>query len=963
MRIGTWEIFRFGTDAPGKVTGAEKYAADYYGPGVVWAGVKRAGVPHARMIGVDSREAEKLDGVLGVLTGKDVRGTNRQGVIQKDQPVLVDDKVRYPGDAVALVLAENREALGRALETIRVDVEPLPGVFDLETALAEDAPRIHENHPDGNVLLKGRLVRGDTPGAFPGCAAVAELTFQTPYQEHAYLETEAGWARMEPDGSLIIVASTQTPFRDCWEMAEALGLDRERIRLQVPHCGGAFGGKDGITVQSLLALGAMYCPGRPVKMWWDREESLAVSCKRHPAWLHYRLGADSEGRFQALEARVYYDTGPYDHLGGAVMALGLEHAGGPYRIPHIDLQAWAVYTNNPLSGPFRGFGVPQVNAALEQAVDLLAEKLKRSPLEIRSKSAVGTGDQNAAGVTLTASAHLRECLAAVETHPLWVERESWKGLAGPFKYRGVGLACVMHGQGYGPVVPDVATAKIELTGQGYFRIYSGVVDMGQGNSHTYLQMAGEILNQPRSRMEIVLPDTQETSPCGSASAGRTTYTFGRALIGAAQKLKRNILEKAAQIFGALDLEEVVLVPLGVCHVPTGWQMPLARMAMELPPADCRTIHTFQAPTAPDRPTADPTLQLHGIPHLIFSYGVHLAAAEVDALTGAVEVKNYLAVSDCGRILNPTLFEQQIQGGIAQGLGYALMEEFQAEPEKVLTGDLATYILPTTVDLPDMDSPAVAGFEPSGPLGLKGGGEIAVDGPLPAVANALTDACGIRLPQNPFTPERVLQALQEKEDGSGKMEAGRKRRSGSCRRARVRSAKTKASIFGKIQSMKIKISFTLNGEAIELETAADRRVVDLLREDLGLTGTKEACGTGECGACTILVDGESRLSCLMRAGQLEGRSLVTIEGLSAGGNLHPVQQAFIEVGAVQCGFCTPGMILGTLDLLRRNPHPNREEIRVGLSGNLCRCTGYQKIVDAVEKAVAGQEKEIPACPPW
>ncbi|MBI5606585.1 MAG: xanthine dehydrogenase family protein molybdopterin-binding subunit [Deltaproteobacteria bacterium] len=747
-------------DAPGKVTGAEKYAADYYGPDLVWAGVKRAGAAHARLKGIDCREAEKLPGILGILSHKDIRGTNRQGIIRRDQPVLVDDKVRYPGDAIALVLAENREALGRALGLIRVHLEPLPGVFDLEAALAEDAPLIHEHHPEGNVLLKGHLLRGEVREAFQHCAVLVEFVFQTPYQEHAYLETEAGWARMEPDGSLTLVASTQTPFRDCFEVAEALGLDRETIRLKVPACGGAFGGKDGITVQSLLALAALYCPGRPVKMWWDREESFTVSCKRHPARLYYRLGADSEGRFQALEARLHYDTGPYDHLGGAVMTLGLEHAGGPYRLPNIDLKAWAVYTNNPLSGPFRGFGVPQVNAALEQTIDLLARKLNLSPLEIRKRNAVVAGDQNAIGVHLTASTHLQECLAVLETHPLWTGKEAWKASAGPFKRRGVGLACVMHGQGYGPVVPDVATAKIELTGPGCFRIYSGVVDMGQGNSHTYLQIAGEILNQPQSRLEIVRPDTRETLPGGSASASRTTYTFGRALIEAAQELKQKIREKGAELFGAWDLEEVILMPSVVSHVPTGWKIPLSRIAGELAPEDCLAIHSFQAPIALDRPSPDPALQLHGLPHLIFSYGVHLAAVEVDELTGLVEVKKYLAVSDCGRIINPRIFEQQIQGGIAQGLGYALTEEFRVEQEKVLTRDLAAYILPTALDLPDMESVPVASFEPSGPLGLKGGGEIAVDGPLPAVANALAEACGIRLSQNPFTPERVLRALRE-----------------------------------------------------------------------------------------------------------------------------------------------------------------------------------------------------------
>jgi CO/xanthine dehydrogenase Mo-binding subunit len=750
-------------DAHAKVTGAEKYAVDYYEPGMAWAGVKRAGVPHARLIGIDTREAEKLRGVLKVLTHKDIKGTNRQGVVQKDQPVLADDKIRYPGDAVALVLAENQDVLNQALSLIRIHTEPLPGVFDMEAAMAEDAPRIHETHPGGNVLLKGRLIRGDVEDAFKRCAAVAEVSFQTPYQEHAYLETEAGWARLSPDGHLTMIVSTQTPFRDCREVSEALGIDLERIHLKAPHCGGAFGGKDGITVQSLLALGALHCPGRPVKMWWSREESMAVSCKRHPARLHYRLGADAEGRFQALEARIYFDTGPYDHLGGAVMALGLEHAGGPYRIPNIHLQAWVVYTNNPLSGPFRGFGVTQVNAALEQAVSQLAQDLNISPLDIRKRNAVIFGDDNAIGHKLTTSTRFLECLEALENHPLWTGREQWKALAPPFKHRGVGLASVMHGQGYGPLIPDTATAKIELTEQGIFRIYSGVVDMGQGNTHTYSQIAGGIFNQPPSGMEIVLPDTRKAAPCGSASASRTTYTFGQALIQASQDLKKRITEKAVELFGVPYSDDILFEPSGVRHQPTGSWIPLTRIARELSLKDRLAVSTFQAPTAQDRPADDIALQLHGIPHHIFSYGVHLAAVEVDELTGSVEVKHYLAVNDCGRIVNPSVFEQQIQGGIAQGLGFALMEEFRADAEKVFTENMITYILPSAVDLPDMESLAVDSFEPTGPMGLKGAGEIPINGPAPATANALADACGIRLLENPFTPERVIKKLYHRQD--------------------------------------------------------------------------------------------------------------------------------------------------------------------------------------------------------
>lgn len=309
-------------DAWSKVTGQEKYAADYYGDNLVWTGAKRAGVPHARIKNINIESARNIPGVIAVLTYKDIRGSNRQGVVRKDQPVLADDRIRHCGDPVALVLAEEKAALRKAFGLISIDLDPLPEILDLEKAMEKGAVLIHEDNPRGNILLKGELETGSGEAAFDECDAIAEACFKLPYQEHAYLETEAGWALLKEDGSLDIVSSTQTPLRDRSEVAEALGLDREKVRIIAPYCGGAFGGKDGVTVQSMLGLAALHCPGRPVKMWWDREESFLAGVKRHPARLHYRLGAKADGTLHALEVRIYYDTGPYDSLGGVVTALG-----------------------------------------------------------------------------------------------------------------------------------------------------------------------------------------------------------------------------------------------------------------------------------------------------------------------------------------------------------------------------------------------------------------------------------------------------------------------------------------------------------------------------------------------------------------------------------------------------------------------------------------------------------------
>jgi CO/xanthine dehydrogenase Mo-binding subunit len=317
----------------------------------------------------------------------------------------------------------------------------------------------------------------------------------------------------------------------------------------------------------------------------------------------------------------------------------------------------------------------------------------------------------------------------------------------------------MHGMGYGPVIPDTANAKIEITEQGRFRVYSGVVDMGQGNGATYLQIAGDILGQDSLHMEIVLPDTSETLPSGSASASRTTYTFGNALIRAADSLKRRLLEKTADLLMAAGPEEMAIVPGFVRHLPSGKEIALGTLARLLGEAERVVTSRFRAPVSRESTPSDPGLRLHGIPHLIFSYGVHMACVEVDRLTGAVEVKRYLAVTDSGRVINPQILEQQIHGGIAQGLGYALMEEFKAEKGRCETTDFSTYIVPTSLDLPDMETMAVELYEQSGPFGLKGAGEIGIDGPLPAVANAVADGCGVRVNRSPMTPEAVLKALK------------------------------------------------------------------------------------------------------------------------------------------------------------------------------------------------------------
>lgn len=751
-------------DAYTKVTGAERFAADYYPENYLWLGVKRSEFPHARIGEIDISAAAGLPGVAVVLTYRDIRGSNRLGIFEKDQPVLADKVVRHYGDAVALVAAETKEALQQALDAIQVDYEPLAAVFDPVAASADDAPAVHEGRPDKNILLSSVITCGQGSQALADCDFTAAVSLSLGWQDHAFLETQTGVAWQEADGTISMIVSTQTPFRDRLEIGEALGLSPGAIRISAPYLGGGFGGKDGITVQGFLALAALHTGGRPVKMWYSREESILAGTKRHPAQVTYKIGCDKGGVLKAMDCRLLFDTGAYASLGGEVFALAMEHAGGPYRISHTTIAGSVVYTNNPVAGAFRGFGVPQAAAGIEQAIDELARIAGFDPLEFRLKNAVRRGDITPAGVILSRTTGMIECLEQVSRHPLWRERDTWRKQAPPFKQRGVGLAAVYHGSGFGPAIADYANAKLELTVDGRIKVCAGVADMGQGNATTCLQIVSHTLCQNYDNLELILPDTAKTLPSASSSASRTTFTYGNALMGAAAILQERLLARAAlllsfQLLQPINQQDLVLLPGRIVHLPSARELTLATIAAFMDAAERTATYSYTCPVNKQALASGENLRIHGFPHRVFSYGVQLALVEADILTGETSVCHLLSCIEAGRILNPQLYEQQLQGAAAQGLGYALYEEFAVDAGRIATGDFTTYLLPTALDVPDMAIQAVSLDEEEGPFGMKGVGEIGIDGVLPAVANAVTDAAGVRITQGTLTGEKVLTALQ------------------------------------------------------------------------------------------------------------------------------------------------------------------------------------------------------------
>jgi CO/xanthine dehydrogenase Mo-binding subunit len=754
LRVGRSEIR---ADARAKAEGSEPFAVDFYPPSLIWAGAVRAKLPHGRLLGLHLNEALAVPGVIRILTASDIKGPNRHGIIHKDTPVLVDDRILHGGDALALVLAENREALRQAISLVRADIEPLPAVFTIESALAQGAPLLHEKMK-GNLLMAAEIRKGDAAAAFLHCDAVVEGRFYTPVQDHAFLETENGVAQVTQDGGITMTVSTQSPFRDRFEVGMALGIPYDRIHVVSPSLGGGFGGKDGATVQCLLALAALHADGRAVKMVWEREEHFLAGYKRHACHLKYRLGAGKDGVLRALDCELIYDTGAYAHLGGEVMELGMEHAGGPYRIPDLLIRGQCVFTNNPVAGAMRAFGVCQASFAFESMMDMLAQRLDLDPLEIRRRNALVDGDVNGAGVTLRHSTHILDCLDLLGDHPLWLDRQAWKEKAPPNTRRGVGLASVFNAAGYGGGVRDSAIAKVELSPLGEIIVHNAVSDMGQGNSCAFVQMAGQLLGQDGSRIKLRQPDTATAYPSGSSSAGRTTYTYGNALIKACKELGDRLINRAGLVLFLDNDAGLRLVPGKVIHADSGREVPLERLAAIMPPEDRVCISQFVSPVCDDLPRTAKGFFI-GFPHVIFAYGAHLARIEVDLLSGQIRVADYLAVTDGGRVINPVMYEQQVQGGVAQGLGYALSEDVLTRNGQVLNGDFSTYLIPGSMDLPDILSIACESDEASGPFGMKGIGEVAMNGPLPALANALSDACGLRICHAPLTPVRVLAALQ------------------------------------------------------------------------------------------------------------------------------------------------------------------------------------------------------------
>jgi CO/xanthine dehydrogenase Mo-binding subunit len=719
-------------DALGKVTGATRYPGDLVQPGMLHLKVVLAGRAHARIVGIDTSAALALPGVVAVLTAADVPH-NAYGLVDADQPVLCADVVRFAGDKVAVVVAESAAIAAQAAELVQVTYADLPVVADARAAMAPDAPLVHPAH-GSNIIYHCPIRKGAALRALAEAEVVVEGTFSTGWQDHAFLQPEAGIAYIDAEDRVVVESAGQWLHEDRRQIAAILGLPEDQVVVRYAAIGGAFGGREDLSVQHLLALAAWKIR-QPVAIVWDRSESLVGHHKRHPVQIRTRWGARRDGTITAVWAEAVADGGAYASTSAEVIKCVALFASGCYEVEHIHADAYAVYTNNVPSGAFRGFGAPQAQFAAEVMVTRLAHALGIDPLDLRRKNLYREGSIEPTQAPLPPGVGVRACLEAV-VHELRSRRSDALRVTSnepnisahdasqltphASRLRGWGIACGIKNLGYSFGFPEQATATAELFGGATIEravIRVGAAEVGQGVHTALRQVAAEVLGIDPEQVTMITDDSAEAPNAGSASASRLTIMAGRAVHDAAHAALRE------------------------------WQN-------EERPARATVQYRPPATTALDPVTTA------GRPNYAYGYAAQAVEVEVDRATGLVHVLTVLSAHDVGRALNRTLLEGQIEGGVAQALGYALLEHFQMRDGRFLTPHFSTYLLPTIRDTPPAIVPIILELgDPEGPFGARGVAELPLV-PFPAaLASAIYNATGAWVDDLPFTPERVLRAMQ------------------------------------------------------------------------------------------------------------------------------------------------------------------------------------------------------------
>lgn len=731
-----------------KVTGEAIYTDDLEFEGMLYAKARRAMVPHAFLKSLDVSKAKALPGVVAILTAKDIPGEHNHGLVIYDWPVMVGvgQRIRYVGDAIAIVAAETQELAEQASALIEAEFDPQPVITNPVQARQDGVPQIHDK---GNLLKHIKVRKGDMEQGFAESDVILEHTFHTPIYDHAFIEPECSIGVPTPDGRMEIYVGSQIPYQDRTQVARAMGWPESRVRIVGQLMGGGFGGKEDVMGQIHVAMLANVTQ-RPVKLLFDRHESLLVHPKRHATQIRVKVGAKRNGRLVAVESELYGDTGAYASLGEKVMTRATTHSAGPYDIPNVRADCYAMYTNNPPAGAFRGFGVTQSAFAVESVMDMLAEKLGIEPVELRRMNALHVGSLTNTGQELRESVGLVECIDRVDEEMRKHNPDPFKPRVASDLVRAWGFAAAYKNTGLGGGAPDIAGAEVELYENGTFEVRSSSAEMGQGLVTVMQLVVAEEMSVSPDHVRVLVMDTDLTPNGGPTTASRQTYVTGNASRYAAKTLREAITATLAEKYDVRP--EQIRFENGIVHAD-GHSMTYAEVATEMKATGQRprAMYEYEAPKTQPLGTG-------GDMHFAFSFGVQAAEVEVNRLTGEVRVLKVISANDVGMAVNPLGLQGQVEGGVMMGLGNCLTEEFLMDNGYVVSDHLARYRVPGIMLTPEITSIIVEHPTAEGPYGAKGVGEICSIPTTPAITNAIYNAVGVRVDKLPVDQELIARAL-------------------------------------------------------------------------------------------------------------------------------------------------------------------------------------------------------------
>ena len=690
-----------------KATGRALYAGDYRMENMLELALVRSEISHGS---VHTLDVSALPEDVLIFTGKDF-AENVVADIFCDTPVLAYDRIRFRGEPIAIIAADTREKAKEAAKLVKVEYECLPIVRNTEDAKNPALPVLHG---DSNLLADFFHEKGDVEKAFEESYLIVEDDFETPAQDHGYMEPDACFAYVEDD-RLMVYTSSQNVFADRLMICRALGLAPEQVRVRAAFVGGGFGGKDGHTCQIYPSL-VSWLTKRPAKVVFDREEVLACTYKRHGIKTHVKMGFSKEGKILAFDGSAILDTGAYAGYGASVHGLFTEHFPGPYEIPNVRLKTETYYTNKPIAHAMRGFGAPQGAFATESIISRAVAQLGLDPIGMRLDNALVQGSVGALGQPMDHCVGLREALKLVQESDLWKERES-----NTDPYVGYGVAGGFLSCGLGQKIPDNAKVSVREREDGGFDIGCGLVDIGQGSTTALAAMAADLLETDIENIHMIMADTDKTEDCGCTAASRSVFIAGNALIAAVKQYKKM---KEAGLSSDIAMGEAAF------------------------------------------PESSKDLGRIGFPHAMYTFVAQAVKLRVDPITGSVSLLDIAAATECGKVINPLGLAGQIQGGIGMSIGFCLGEDCTWKDGQLIHKNFATYLMPTALDVPNIASYHVDAYEASGPMGVKGAAEVSTVSIAPAINEAVRQASGAILTKLPLSPEEILKALEAREECVG-----------------------------------------------------------------------------------------------------------------------------------------------------------------------------------------------------